>query len=130
MATDLKERTSSPVMETIVLPRPERRSRRPLVAAAAIALIAAIAGGVLVSTQEGPPGSFPSLNTLVREGSGFTQAGSPAGFTDLNTEIREGSGYIQAGDPPGRGHVIPKRAFDPAVYARFAGTGHVPPVGR
>lgn len=153
MSTDLKQREqmSPPQMETIVLPALERGSRWPLIAAAAIVLAVAVTGSVLTLTQDEPPGSFPNLNTAVREGPGDAQVDTTAGFTDLRTQIREAPGSIQViapagfpalntaareggatgltsfADAPGRGHVIPRPAFDPTDYAQYAGTGHVPP---
>ncbi len=57
------------------------------------------AANAISAAQGGQPGSFPDLNTGIREGSGYAQGGQPGSFPDLNTATREGSGYAQGGQP-------------------------------
>ena len=100
MSTDLRERqrTSAPGRGGVV-PHPTKQAPLWPFVAAAIVVAVLLAVSAVMLTQGGQPGSFPDLNTGIREGSGYAQDGQPGSFPDLNTGIREGSGYAQDGQP-------------------------------
>ncbi len=99
MSTDLREKQRrSTTLEGMVLPPAQRTPRWPYVATA-IVLAVLVAVSVLVFTQDDRSGTFPDLNTQIREGSGYAQVGEPGTFSDLNTAIREGSGHSSVDEP-------------------------------
>ena len=99
MSTDLREnqRTSAPGRGGVV-PSPTKQAPLWPFVAAAIVVAVLLAVSAVMLTQGGESGSFPDLNTEIREGSGYAQGGESGSFPDLNTEIREGSGYAQGGE--------------------------------
>jgi hypothetical protein len=147
MPTDLMERTSTPTPETIVLPQATRKSPWPFIVGAAIILAAALTTGILVMTRTEPVGTFPELNTAVREGAGVAQIEAPGLFPSLNTATREGFSTIPVvttgttglntsvreggtlypedfSDATGKGHVPPRGYPDPGEYFEYAGGVH------
>ena len=100
MSTDLREKQRTPAPgQGGVVPHPIKRAPIwPFVAAAiVVAVLLAVSAAMLI--QGGESGSFPSLNTDAREGSGYARDGQPDLFPDLNTDAREGSGYANDGQP-------------------------------
>jgi hypothetical protein len=126
MPTDLMERTSIPTPETIVLPQVTRKSPWPFIVGAAIILAAALTAGILVMTRTEPGGTFPELNTAVREGPGVAQIEAPGLFPSLNTSVREGGTLYPEdfSDATGKGHVPPRGYPDPGEYFEYAGGVH------